>query len=63
VDQQRQHSSVVAVIELRLFRPHPPQNNRINSFEMRRVGRQGEMHFIVIKNTVRRCAKMIFDIT
>ena len=54
VDEQRQHLGALRhVAKLVLLRPHLAEHNRIYNFKMRRIGREREMHLVVIELAVR----------
>ena len=62
MQQQRQHLAPLPVAELILLRPHLAEHHGIDDLEMRGVGRQRQMHAVVVELAVGRGAEMIFDV-
>jgi hypothetical protein len=62
VEQQREHLLAVLVALVGHRRPRLAEHDRIDRFQMRRVGKQRQMHPDVVELAVRRGAEMVFDV-
>ena len=55
--------AALAIAALLLLGAHLAEHDRIDRFQMRRVGGQRQMHVLPVDCAVRRGAEMVFDIT
>src|SRR5579883_108817 len=63
MDQERQRLDALdIVVELILLGAHLAQHDRIDDFEMRRVGGERQMHPVAVELAVGRGAEMVFDV-
>jgi hypothetical protein len=62
MQQQRQHLGALFVVMLVLLGAHLAEHNRIDDLEMRGVGRQRQVHLVVVELAVARCAEMILHV-
>ncbi len=62
VQQDRQNRGAVRVLQLRLFGAHLAQDHGVDRFEVRRVGRQRQVHGIAVEFAVRGGAEVVFHI-
>ncbi|OIQ70238.1 hypothetical protein GALL_481510 [mine drainage metagenome] len=64
VHQERQHRNALVgrIAVLVLLGAHLAEHNRIDDFQMRRVGGQRQMDLVVVVLAIRRRAQMIFDV-
>ncbi len=64
VDQQRQdvRAGRSTSSQLILLGAHLAEHDRIDDFEMRRIGGQRQMHLVAVEFAVRRGAEMVFDV-
>ena len=64
VNEQRHHHGAVfrRGAELILLGAHLAEHHRIDDFQMRRIGGERQMHFVVVELAVRRGAEVIFDV-
>ena len=63
VDQDRQAQPAIPVLEPPLLGPHPPLDDRVDRLEMARVGRQGQVHRVLVgRDVIGREAQVILDV-
>ena len=63
MQQQRQHAGArFHVAQLILLGARLAEHDGIDRFQMRRVRRQRQMHFVVVELAVARCAEVIFHV-
>jgi hypothetical protein len=62
VDQQRQHLLALAVLQLVLLGAHLAEHDRVDDLEMRRVGRQRQVHLVAVELAVGRGAEVVLHV-
>ncbi len=64
VDQERHHHGAILArgAELILFGAHLAEHDRIDDFEVRRIGGQRQVHLVVVELAIRRGAEMVLDV-
>ena len=62
MEQDRKHVLAVLVALDRLHRARLAQHDRVDGFEVRRVGQQRQVDLVAVELPVRRRAEVIFDV-